>query len=178
VLTRRTILLTGVPGVGKTTVVRKVIDGMDEWRLAGFFTEEVRDPGGRRRGFRAVGLSGRRLMIASADRQGSPRVGRYGVDVGAVDELVRSELEAAASDADLYVIDEVGKMECLSRRFVAATRRLLAGTSPLLVSVAQRGGGFLAEVRDYPGALLLEVTRRNRDDLPRRVSRLLLRGEA
>jgi nucleoside-triphosphatase THEP1 len=34
------LLLTGAPGVGKTTVLRKVAAGLPDRRLAGFYTED------------------------------------------------------------------------------------------------------------------------------------------
>ncbi len=165
--TRRALLLTGRPGVGKTTVVRRVAEALPRFRLGGFYTEEVRERG-RRRGFRAVTFDGWTRAIADVDHPGPTRVGRYGVDVAAVDALVARTL-AAPADVDLLLIDEVGKMECCSAAFVAAVRRLLASPTPMVVTVAERGGGFVGEVRGLGGAGIWTVTRGNRDALPGRV---------
>ena len=81
------LLLTGRPGVGKTTVIRKVADALTRERLGGFYTEEVREHG-RRRGFRAVTFDGWTRSIADIDHPGPAKVSRYGVDVVAIDELV------------------------------------------------------------------------------------------
>lgn len=162
------LLLTGRPGSGKTTVIRKVAEALPRERLAGFYTEEVRDEHGRRRGFRAVTFDGWTRVIADVDHPGPARVGRYGVDVAAIDALVERSLLASAGDA-LFLIDEVGKMECHSASFVSAMRRLLSSSIPQVVTVAERGGGFIAEVRGLRGAELWQVTRENRDALPRRV---------
>jgi nucleoside-triphosphatase len=161
------LLVAGRPGVGKTTVIRKVADALPRESLAGFYTEEVREHG-RRRGFRAVTFDGWTRIIADVDHPGPARVGRYGVDVAAIDALVERSLSASADDA-LFLIDEVGKMECHSASFVAAMRRLLSSSIPQVVTVAERGGGFIAEVRGLRGAELWHVTRENRDALPRRV---------
>ena len=161
------LLLTGRPGVGKTTVIRKVAESLPRNRLGGFYTEEVRERG-RRRGFRAVTFDGWRRSIADVAHPGPAHVGRYGVDVVAIDALVERSL-AAPFDAALYLIDEVGKMECHSTAFVAAMRRLLSSSSRLVVTVAERGGGFISEVRELPAAELWTVTPQNRDALPARV---------
>ena len=161
------LLLIGRPGVGKTTVIRKVAEALPCERLGGFYTEEVRERG-RRRGFRAVTLDGWRRSIANVGHPGPARVGRYGVDVAAIDALVERSL-AAPVDAAVYLIDEVGKMECHSAAFVSAMRRLLGLPIPLVVTVAERGGGFIDEVRELPGAELWTVTPQNRDALPGRV---------
>ena len=81
------LLLTGPPGVGKTTALRRVCDALAIKPLCGFYTEEVR-AGGVRQGFRLVTFDGEERTIADVRRPGAPRVGKYGVDMAAI---VRSE---------------------------------------------------------------------------------------
>jgi nucleoside-triphosphatase len=161
------LLLTGRPGVGKTTVLRRVAGQLGGRRLAGFYTEEIRD-GGRRLGFRAVPFRGAPRDMARVDFPGPARVSRYGVDVAVIEALVRDALEPSRP-ADLCLIDEIGKMECLAPAFVAAVRAWLGAGRPVIATVARTGGGLIAEVKARPGAVLWEVTRGNRDALPGRV---------
>ena len=60
-------------------------------------------------------------------------------------------------------------MKCLSVRFVAAMRALLAGSTLVVASVGARGGGLIAEVKRRPDCGLWQVTHANRDDLPNRI---------
>jgi nucleoside-triphosphatase len=161
------LLLTGTPGVGKTTVIRAVAGALAGWRLGGFYTEEMR-AGAERRGFRLVTFDGRRAVMAHVDRAGPPRVGKYGVDVSVVDAVARSAL-ALGEAIDLYLVDEVGKMECLSSPFVDATRALLDAGVRLVATIGLRGGGFIAQVKQRPDVTLWELTRTNRDGMPARV---------
>ena len=167
----RMVLLTGAPGIGKTTVVRKVVARLPDLRIAGFVTEEIRAEAGRRAGFRAIDFDGRRTTIAHVDLGGKHRVGRYGVDVLALDAVVRVSL--GEGPADVYVIDEIGKMECMSRLFVRRVEDLLASGSPLLATVAVRGGGLIERVKVRDDARLLEVTTGNREVLPETIARWL-----
>ena len=162
------LLLTGPPGIGKTTVIRNVAERLDPEELAGFVTEEVRDPSGRRTGFRAVTFDGRSWPIAETGRAGAPRVGRYGVDLAAVDRL--ADLLGPGEGGDRVVlVDEIGKMECLSHRFVGAMRQLLDSSTVVVATVGLHGGGFITEVKQRPDVTLWSVAQRNRDALPVRV---------
>ncbi|MGI5861046.1 MAG: nucleoside-triphosphatase [Myxococcales bacterium] len=156
------LLVTGAPGVGKTTLIRAVVRELAGLKLSGFYTEELRGPRGRT-GFRVVTLDGKEGPLATVGGEG-PRVGRYAVQTDAFERLALPAL-APERKPDLFVIDEIGRMECLSERFVQAVRRLLTGDEPLLATVALRGGGLIEEAKRTPGAELLEVTRANRDGL-------------
>ncbi|GMV57751.1 MAG: hypothetical protein AMXMBFR72_08650 [Betaproteobacteria bacterium] len=134
------LLLTGPPGIGKTTALRRVCERLSIAPLRGFYTEEVRS-GGVRQGFCLVTFDGERRLIADV-RFGPPRVGKYGVDVAAIDDIARRVL-APDPAVRLFVIDEIGKMECLSAEFVNAVDNLLALGRPLLATVALRGEGLI-----------------------------------
>jgi nucleoside-triphosphatase len=158
------LLLTAVPGAGKTTVIRRVAEQLAGETLAGFYTEEMRSRG-ERRGFRLVPFHGERVTIAHVDFPKTHRVGKYGVDPAAIDAAVATAL-APRPGVTLYLVDEIGKMECLSERFVARMRGLLAGSVPLVATVAKRGAGFIAEVKRRKDCELWTLTRANRDALP------------
>lgn len=157
------LLLTGRPGVGKTTVIRRVADGSDKTRLTGFYTEEIREHC-ERKGFRLIGFGGENRVIAHIDFPKSHRVGKYGVDLTAIEDA--ASLLAHDPAVQLYIVDEIGKMECLSPRFVTAMRKLLTGNTPVVAAVGLHGGGFIAEVKRLKQCLLWEVTQDNRDKLP------------
>jgi nucleoside-triphosphatase len=161
---KRHLLLTAVPGAGKTTVIRRVAAELDVETVNGFFTAEMRR-GSVRRGFRLVPFHGEPVVIAHVEFAKAQRVGKYGVDVAAIDAAVDTAL-ATRRGTKLYLIDEIGKMECLSERFIARTRDLLAGTVPVVATVAKRGGGFIAEVKLREDCELWTLTRANRDALP------------
>jgi nucleoside-triphosphatase len=158
------ILVTGSPGVGKTTLVRRVLELLPDVRAAGFYTKEVRAWSGRT-GFRVIALDGRAGWLATAGAEGGPRIGRYAVHVADFEAVALPAIQLR-SDADLLVLDEIGKMECLSPPFVAAARRALAADVALLGTVALAGGGFIAEAKRAPGVELIELSRANRDAMP------------
>lgn len=160
------LLITGPPGVGKTTIVRNVAASLTGLQAAGFYTDEIR-VAGERQGFRAVTFDGQAQVMAHVDFGGPHRVGKYGVDIAVIDGLAESAL-AVTPDTGLYFVDEIGRMECLSHRFMAAMRGLLDSPKLLIATIGQRGGGFIAAVKERSDAELWKVTRENRDEVSAR----------
>jgi nucleoside-triphosphatase len=164
------LLLTGPPRCGKTTVVKKVVDTFPG-RAAGFYTREVREKG-ERVGFGIVTLDGQVAMLSHMDFPGPHRVGKYGVSLENLHRVALPALEVRPG-IDLVVVDEIGKMECLSSRFVEALERLWIAPVPLLLTVAEKGGGYIQQVKDKPDKTLITVTPANRDGLPGKILELL-----
>ncbi|MCL6620833.1 MAG: NTPase [Syntrophobacterales bacterium] len=164
------LLLTGPPQVGKTTVIRRVAE-LFPGRVGGFYTQEVREHGVRR-GFEVVTLDGRRGWLARVDFPGPPRVGKYGVELAGFEAVALPAMQAWAG-LDLVLIDEVGKMECFSRRFMAAMEELWTAPVALVATVALKGGGYIQELKARPEARILQVTPANRERLPAEIVALL-----
>ena len=61
-------------------------------------------------------------------------------------------------------------MECQCPQFVAKMRRLLGGPIPVVATIALRGGGLIAEVKNRPDVQIVEVTQANRGELPAQIA--------
>ncbi len=137
---RKPLLLTGRPGCGKTTVVRRVVEHLSEQRIPvqGFYTLEVRE-GGRRVGFDVITVPEGRVAPLARVQPGAagPRVGRYRVFVATLEALVLPLLQARDPRVRLLVVDEIGAMELLSSRFREAVARLLAEPPCCLLATIQ-----------------------------------------
>jgi hypothetical protein len=71
---------------------------------------------------------------------------------------------------DAYLIDEIGKMTCFCTQFITSMRALLDGPIPLVATVALRGAGFIAELRQRPDVRVVEVTHGIWRDLPGQIA--------
>jgi nucleoside-triphosphatase THEP1 len=156
-------LITGLPGVGKTTLILKVIEQIAPMQIAGFYTSEVKIRG-RRVGFELRGLEGQCRILAHTTFDGPYRVWKYGVDTKGFDEFLL-RLDMCASNARLIVIDEIGKMELFSHQFRGLIRHILKTDKKLLATVSFKGGGLIEEIKQRSDVNIFEVTRQNRDDL-------------
>ncbi len=164
----RAWLLTGPPGIGKSTVVSRVVYLLRSKGLGigGCLTRERRE-GRERVGFTVFDLmSGREGVLASSKNALGPRVGRYRVNIpGLVDVGARALREAAAT-ADVIVIDEVGPMELTSPEFKKGVESCLISGKPVLAVIHEQMKDPLIErFRALPGKTLLEVTLHNREGL-------------
>ena len=163
------ILLTGAPGSGKTTLIRRVVARLDR-PAGGFYTQEIRDSEGRRgkgvrQGFEIVTLDGRRGTLAHVDIRGGPRVGKYGVAVAAIDTVAVAAIREAVAAGGLVVIDEIGPMEILSERFQEAVLEAVQSASPVLGTIVHRPHPFADQVKTLPGVILLHLRRENQEAL-------------
>lgn len=160
------ILLTGLPGCGKTSAIMKIVAALARRKITmvGFYTQEIRE-GGVRKGFRWEWLDGVAGTLAHVDSKSRFRVGKYGVDVAGFEMNVVPVLDADRSDVDLIVIDEIGKMECCSKKFAAVVRGILESEKSVLATVAQKGAGLISEVKECSGTELITLTRDNRDEM-------------
>jgi nucleoside-triphosphatase len=161
---KHVLLLTGVPGVGKTTIIKKVSSLISGRKIQGFTTEEIREKG-ERKGFRIETFNGDSAVMAHVDIPKTYRVGKYGVDIAALENIVNTSLRLEEK-SEIFFIDEIGKMECFSERFIKAVTALLDSKYLLVATIAARGRGFIESVKRRSDVEIWEVTRDNREDLP------------
>ncbi len=160
---RPNTLITGRPGVGKTTLLIALSRKLSPARPTGFYTREIRERG-KRRGFELESLEGERMTLAHTDFIHGPRVGKYRVDLPGFEAFL-DRLASPEGGAGPVLIDEIGKMECLSPKFNRYAERALDSQTPLVASIAAKGGGFIDAVKKRDDVRLTEVTENNRDDL-------------
>lgn len=158
------LLLTGRPGIGKTTIIKKLAERLASFKPSGFYTEEMRQEG-IRKGFAIKRLDGSVAgILAHVDIKGPYRVGRYGADVRAFDSFL-SEIEGEVLASRIVLIDEIGKMECYSQRFRSLIENLLSSERVLIATIAEKGTGFIEKIKRTEGISIIEVTEHNRERL-------------
>jgi len=166
----RILLLTGLPGVGKTTVVETAVKELvaKGFKVGGMITREVRK-GGIRIGFQIEDLTTGRLgWLAHIDQAHGPRIGRYRVNQSDLEEVgVKAILEATIR-ANAIAIDEIGPMELTSESFKDSVTKALESGKVLLGTIHLRVRDPLIEaVEKRSDVEIREVTVENRDELPK-----------
>jgi nucleoside-triphosphatase len=159
---KKNILLTGIPGIGKTTLIKKIADQVNELHPVGFYTAEIRERG-LRKGFELISLAGRTGLLSHTAIKSPFRVGKYGVDLKGFEEFLASL--SLPDSAKVVVIDEIGKMECFSEKFRTLITGILDSDRLLIATVSLKGSGFIAEIKKRDDVKLIEISEENRDSL-------------
>ncbi|EDY35527.1 conserved hypothetical protein [Aciduliprofundum boonei T469] len=171
--------LSGLPGVGKTTTLIKTIEILEEegYVVGGMITEELRE-NGKRTGFYVLDwMSKEKKVFAHKDFESRHKVGKYGIDIKALEEVGIKALQDAMDKADIIVIDEIGKMEVESKKFVQTVRDILDMDKHIIMTLHKKSrNSLLQEIRRRDDIRMLEVTPINRNLLPFKIVQLI-KGE-
>src|SRR3989442_12221924 len=158
--------ITGLPGAGKTYCLLKVIEMLegDGLKVGGMITEPIVKRN-RREGFYVMDWASKEKRgFASREIASKTMVGRFGVDISALEEVGVNALRGATANADVIVIDEGGKMEGESPNFVLAVKDALEADKPLLPTLHNKScNPFLMDIRRRNNLRILKVTIVNRN---------------
>lgn len=162
------ILLTGEPGVGKSTLIQYLVDNYNG-ALAGVVSRELLESG-ERVGFEAVTIDGRRRVFAHRNMftDSTYRVGEFFVDVNCFDEFVVPELKRGLNELGVIVLlDEIGRMQAFSKSFLETVNDLLSSPAHIIGTIVYDDEAFARPIKAHESTMVLTVTSENRDLLPR-----------
>jgi nucleoside-triphosphatase len=156
-------LVTGEPGIGKTTLIRQVVSTM-RMRAAGFYTEDLRTSG-TREGFRIVTLEGDIALLASAGHPGPVRVSKYGVDLEELERIGVAAIRRAMDRGHVVVADEVGRMQLFSRAFRQTMFEAVRDGHPVLGTVMLGRNPYADKIKAHRNVELLTLTEDSRNEI-------------
>ena len=157
---KQVFLLTGVPGSGKTSIIKQIA-AEHRGQVIGFYTEEIR-VNAVREGFRLVTLDGQQAILASTDIKSPYRIAKYGVDLTVLENI---GVPALLRDGALVIVDEIGKMEMLSLKFREAILQVIESGRPMLATVMLHPHTWADVIKNRPEAKLAMVNRQNHEPI-------------
>ena len=165
------ILITGKPGVGKTTLIIKLIEELD-LNAGGFYTQEMR-LGGRRVGFKIITLDGKESILAHIDIKSPYRVSKYGVNLEGLEKVGVESIWRALENNKIIVIDEIGKMELFSPRFKEAVNSALNSDKITIATILLAPNPYTDKIKRRQDVKLFYLTQENREKVKEEIKNIL-----
>ena len=166
---KRILLLTGNPGVGKTTVLTKTVETLkaEGISVGGMISREARE-GNVRVGFEILDLTNNKHgWLAHINQKTGPQIGKYHVNLEDLENMGAAAIIEAVEKCDVIAIDEIGPMELFSQKFKQAVKQALESRKVVLAVVhAKARDQLINEVKRREDAEIFTVTLANRDSLP------------
>jgi len=155
------LLIVGRPGVGKTTLVKRLAQSLQGRAIDGFLTEEYRDEH-QRVGFWLSPLDGRQILLAHRRMEQGSRVGPYRVNLAVLDDVAVPIIERAIQQAFVLFIDELGRMELCSKRFEQAVQRAFDRGPSVVATASVTPLPFLQTIKQRKDIEIIPLTPVNR----------------
>jgi len=157
----KNILITGLAGAGKTTLIKRLCVIFKEFNPVGFVTDEIMEEGNIS-GFEANNLFGDYKIFAHTKLKSKVSVGKYKIDIKGFD-IFLDQTFSREKKTGLYFIDEIGKAACESKKFGKIILGLLDAKKPVIATISDKGTGMISEIRKREDVVIIEVTEENRE---------------
>jgi len=172
-LQKRVLLITGSPGVGKTTLLLKVVEALRAkgYSVGGMVSREVRSCG-TRIGFEILDLAdnSKHGWLAHVQQKKGPQVGKYRVNLEDLNGVGVGAILKAVRECDVIAIDEIGPMELFSENFKrAASEAFESGKLVIAVVHWKARDKLIDDAKIREDAEIFNVTFGNRDELHKAV---------
>jgi nucleoside-triphosphatase len=159
----KNVLITGAPGIGKTTLIKHLIRDLTPLIVRGFYKEEILE-NNIIKGYRVITVNLHELILAHVYFEGPVKTGPFGVNLDGFEKLVETELNTTAG-TELFVIDEISRIECLSQIFCHKVIELLDSDIPVVATIAQGAIPELKKLKQRKDLAIIQVKQKNRDSL-------------
>ncbi len=168
------VLITGKPRVGKSSLVNELVTYLRTRKITygGISTPEIRK-GEHRIGFKIIDLmTGDHEILAAVNHKSPYRVGRYKVNLDALEKISIIAINNAIKDAQVIIIDEIGKMELFSKKFEKKILEIFTTRKHVVATIGLQYINTLGKKLENQSKIpinVFELTRENYEDIKRKL---------
>lgn len=129
--------LTGMPKAGKTTVLLELVDELKRngLKVGGFISPDEKHHG-TRTAFHIMDVNTRKKAVLADVHGDGPKVSKYHVNIKSFEAVALPAMKKC-KQCDVFIIDEIGRMEMKSRKFVKELDNVLDSKTPLIASLSR-----------------------------------------
>ena len=157
-------LIVGSPGVGKSTLIRRILAELNR-PVFGFVTRKEKDEWDPDLGNPIYIYPAEETPVRTEENLVGHCKDRRPVVYKEAFDRFAPRLQEPVPRGAVILMDEIGFMEASSEAFCAAIMKLLEGDIPILAAVKDKDTPFLRAVRSHPKARLFHISPENRDSL-------------
>lgn len=169
----KNILITGLPGCGKTTLIKEISSSINIEKV-GFYTEEIKEKG-KRIGFKILTFTGREGILAHINFNSPFRVSKYYVSIENLENIGIAEIEKGLLLKNcLIIIDEIGKMELFSEKFKKIVISAFESPNKVLATIMLRPETFCDKIKKRKDTVLFIIERKNYNEIKEKVKAILI----
>ena len=118
-------------------------------KITGIITNEIREKG-IRIGFYVEDIVSKKKKIFASIKFSGPKVSKYGININAFEEIA---IPALKRKADLYIIDEIGRMELYSKKFEDVILEILTSDKDVLATLHRK---YIEKYKKFGDVIWLE----------------------
>lgn len=164
----KNVFITGAQGVGKSTLLKKVIENID-CTIGGFMQEKI-----------FTNSSTRFIVVPLCDHKKSYTIGVYDrkkasmdIDINCFDIISEDILQKSFNSSELIVLDELGFMEEGSNLFKSSVLKILSSNKPVLGVLKECDTDFIHKIKMRKDVQVIKIDKVNRDFMEGEILRTL-----
>jgi nucleoside-triphosphatase THEP1 len=160
------IFITGQPGVGKSTLLQKILDYKKEAVIKGCIVDEIKEEK-TRTGFKIRYISPHRETILASKKEhlSDSYIEQYSVNINGIEkELIPYMNEMInTQNVDYIIFDEIGRMQNTSPLFLQKLDKLLEKDTVILSSIVLENEEWAQKYKKADSHFNITITLENRD---------------
>jgi nucleoside-triphosphatase len=159
----KNVFIAGAPGIGKTSLISRLYRDLTPLFIRGFYKEAIQEYQ-ILKGYRLATFDFQELILAHVHIVGPDKLGEFGLNLDGFNSLIKKQLKPDPK-VELFLIDEIGLMECASIQFRKMILKILDSAIPLIATLPSHDVLDILKIKERKDIVLINMTYKNRDSL-------------
>ena len=159
----KNVLIAGAPGIGKTSLITRLHRDLTPLFIRGFYKEAIHEYQ-ILKGYRLATFDFQELILAHMHIIGPDRSGEFGLNLDGLNDMISNQLNPDPK-VELFLIDEIGLMECASLQFRQMIVNAMNSKIPLIATLASLDVLEILNIKNREDISIQKMSHKNRDSI-------------